>query len=242
MDERLKLTQRVKELQLSFEERDNALRQLGRKYQLETKMLKVQLQQEQTKSRDLQKKLDAANMEVTRQSLLNNARNGLAHFRNHRETQSAATDISYRIQGTPNHMYRRDRSCSESHYSRSPLCEAPLYEEEKVEEDVYLEQKVREFEKQKMLHLEKVAMLSVGDETLDAEQELVVRFEALNRKDINEKESILDSVCDNVIHDNSEVPHTEKEEPSKKHTIDPKSKTKLLAALKAIDSNESFDS
>lgn len=226
---------------MSFEERDNDLRHLGRKYQLETKMLKVQLQQEQAKSRDLQKKLDAANMEVTRQSLLNNARNGLTRFRNHRETHSAATDISYRMQGTPHQMFRRDRSCSESHYSKSPICDATLYEEE--QEDVYLERKVREFEEQKILHLEKVAQLSVADETLlEAEKELVVRFEALNRKDITEKESILDAVCDDVIQNNTEESLHVKDEPSKRQTIDPNSKTRLLAALKAIDSNESFDS
>lgn len=298
----MKLTEQVKDLQQSLVERDNELKLLARKYQLETKMLRSQLHQETAKGKDLQKKLDASNMEITRLNLLelNNGRSALSRYRNLRESHSASTNISYRQFPSSSRNLKVPSSCSESYYSKSPLCDSYrneiLYEDQVAEEeDVDFQQKIREFEQQKKLHLqqvqsmrqqqqareqeeeennfdlpqtelvnEKVATLSLTAAPND-EADPVAQFQSMNRKDIREKELILDAVCESVLvqspgfgssasSSSGSSPSSKKSQisrslrlpdnqgKSKKQPIDPKSKTKLLAALKAIDSNESFES
>lgn len=300
----MKLTEQVKDLQQSLVERDNELKLFARKYQLETKMLRSQLHQETAKGKDLQKKLDASNMEITRLNLLelNNGRSALSRYRNLRETHSASTNISYRQFPSSSRNLKVPSSCSESYYSKSPLCDSYrneiLYEDQVAEEeDVDFQQKILEFEQQKKLHLQQVQSMreqqqakeqeedelrqekefdlsqtelvneKVATLTLAAapheEPDPVAQFQSMNRRDIREKELILDAVCESVLvqspafgssSSSSSSPSSKKSQISrslrlpdsqglsKKQPIDPKSKTKLLAALKAIDSNESFDS
>lgn len=273
LEDRAKLGKVVQELQQGIEERENDLKLLARKHQLETKMLKSQLHQEQVKCKDLQKKLDAANIEITRLNLLelnNHGRNShFMRYKNLRETHSAATNMSYRH----GQLQVPSRSSSDSFYSKSPHCDSYrneiLYEEDGAEEEdhvVNYQQKVIEFEEQRKFHLQQIQLeaAEVKEELNDAmtaeeDNDLLAKFETLNRKDIMDKEMILDSVCNNLVQSSSfdslassspKITNQGKQEQTKgnasehnlKKTIDPKSKTKLLAALKAIDGSESFDS
>lgn len=77
------------------------------------------------------------------------------------------------------------------------------------------------------------------------------------RRETKAKESLLDDFCDQVVSSQEQTPKKQLRNveinlknynrnkaiaQSKKNQIDPKKKVKLLAALKAIDSNDSFDS
>lgn len=89
---------------------------------------------------------------------------------------------------------------------------------------------------------------------LDEDADLIDKFEKLNRTDIEEKESILDAVCDSLIKKNtisdlsssSPTPSTikpaknQRTVKTKRSPIDQKQKNKLLAALKEIDANNSL--
>lgn len=264
MEDRAKLGRVVQELQEGVAQRDGDLKLLARKHQLETKMLKAHLHQEQVKCKDLQKKLDAANIEITRLNLSeldhsNNGRNHFVRYRNLRETHSAATNMSY-----GHGLQVPSRSSSDSFYSKSPHCESYrneiLYEdqvaeeEDRVVEEQEYQHKIVEFEQQRRLHLQQ---LQLGEDearggavevSAAKEEDLVAKFETLNRKDVLEKEKILDSICDNYTNSSSPPVKKGKGKSLKspdhisKKTIDPQSKTKLLAALKAIDGNDSFES
>ncbi|XP_059613570.1 myosin heavy chain, embryonic smooth muscle isoform [Phlebotomus argentipes] len=84
----------------------------------------------------------------------------------------------------------------------------------------------------------------------EVDADLSRKFERLSSKeDIKINEAILDEICENVIKNGfPEAPpqavtfQKPKIQPTKRQPIDQKKKTKLLAALKAIDSNESFES
>lgn len=62
------------------------------------------------------------------------------------------------------------------------------------------------------------------------------KFKKEIRDEILKKEALLDTYCDSATRDST------KETVEKKKKIDPKKKVKLLAALKAIDVNDSYDS
>lgn len=67
------------------------------------------------------------------------------------------------------------------------------------------------------------------------------KFKKEIRDEIIKKEALLDSFCDGATRDSKETV-MKKETAEKKTKIDPKKKVKLLAALKAIDVNDSYDS
>lgn len=64
LEDREKLTERVKELELRLQEKDNHTSLLNRRLQLETKNYKSHLQGEHHKSKDLSLKLEKANEEI----------------------------------------------------------------------------------------------------------------------------------------------------------------------------------
>lgn len=66
LDEREKLTDRVRELEIRINERDNDLKLLARKHQLETKLLRSQVQQENQKYREMSQKLQKTSVELAR--------------------------------------------------------------------------------------------------------------------------------------------------------------------------------
>lgn len=67
------------------------------------------------------------------------------------------------------------------------------------------------------------------------------KFKKEIRDEIFKKEALLDTFCDSATGDSGKTALT-KETVEKKTKIDPKKKVKLLAALKAIDVNDSYDS
>lgn len=67
------------------------------------------------------------------------------------------------------------------------------------------------------------------------------KFKKEIRDEILKKEALLDTFCDSATRDSGKTVLT-KETVEKKTKIDPKKKVKLLAALKAIDVNDSYDS
>lgn len=206
-------------------------------------MLKSQLHQEQCKNRELQLKFDRANLEITRLNLLelNNGRNILGR-KSLRESHSAATNLSY---GYHNNYFYDDEqhlkvhSSSTSFHSKSPQSfrrNEVLYEREeemetKIEPD-HDDNNLKEDTGGAVVEEKCITKLVYETTTTVNQEDLIAQFQVLNRQDIMDKEQILDEVCESVIQGNS----------SKKQIIDPKSKTKLLAALKAIDDNESFES
>lgn len=66
MEDREKLTERVKELELRLQEKDGHMSLLNRKLQLESKNYKSHLQGEHHKAKDLSQKLEKANEEILR--------------------------------------------------------------------------------------------------------------------------------------------------------------------------------
>lgn len=239
LENRVKLTEQVKELQQSLVERDNDLKMLARKNQLETKLLRSQFHQEHAKSKELQKKLDAANMEITRLNLLelSHGRGTLQRYRNMRETHSAATNMSYR------HNHNGSES---SFYSKSPQCDSyrnqVLYEDQLAEaEDLDIQQKVLEFEQQKKLHLQQVG--ATGKMVVVAEGQSGPDGKAIEKIEEEEAEIVEQfKQLDHGDSDHQDLDILGRQLSLKKQFIDPQSKTKLLAALKAIDANDSFES
>lgn len=67
------------------------------------------------------------------------------------------------------------------------------------------------------------------------------KFKKEIRDEILKKEALLDTFCDSATRDSGKTVLS-KETAEKKKKIDPKKKVKLLAALKAIDVNDSYDS
>lgn len=239
LEEREKLLERVKDLEHRLVDRDNDIKLLARKNQLDTKMLRTQLHQEQCKNREIQLKFDRVNMEITRLNLLelNNGRN---IQRSLRESHSAATNLSYGYQTSyyctdEQHLKPPHSSSTSFHSKSSPQSyryNEVLYEDEREEETATKFEPDHTDNILKEDDCEDVAEEKcIMTETETDQEDLIAQFQVLNRQDIMEKEQILDEVCESVIQGNSS-----------KRTIDPKSKSKLLAALKAIDANESFES
>lgn len=64
LEDREKLTERVKELEIRLQEKDNHTSLLNRRLQLETKNYKSHLQAEHHKSKDLSLKVEKSNEEI----------------------------------------------------------------------------------------------------------------------------------------------------------------------------------
>lgn len=271
MEERDKLNDRVKELEMRFLEQGNEMKILARKNQLETKTLKCQIQQEHNKYRELNLKYEKVKMEVAR--TISESSFHRFHGRNLRDARSAVS-VDHRLNPTHHHSFYQNcgepedtlkiRSCSNSVYSKSSVCDSHrnndiLYEES--EPDFY--EKLNTIENMRKLRKSNAIKESenVSNETLrespkdeddkkdqeerddKEEQDLVAQFQRIN-KDIEQKELQLDEVCEDLIQKNdvASTKLSDQQADIKRQNIDPKKKTKLLAALKAIDANESFDS
>lgn len=142
-------------------------------------MLRNHLHQEQNKSKDLQQKLDKANLEITRLNLLelNNGRNALMRYRHLRETHSASTNLHYGGGDPTQTMQHLKVSSCSSFYSKSPLCDSyrneVLYEDQVAEEvspDSDFNEKLIKFEQQKKLHLQRTKALNYTTQEEDDDQ------------------------------------------------------------------------
>uniref|UniRef100_A0A1B0EYJ6 Lebercilin domain-containing protein n=1 Tax=Phlebotomus papatasi TaxID=29031 RepID=A0A1B0EYJ6_PHLPP len=301
LEDREKLSNRVKELEARLVEKDNDIKLMARKLQLESKSFRNQMHQENLKYREVCQKLDKATSEVTRLTarldMGDRRMNGGAllvrgfHQKNFmfRESHSAHFTNSlapinqhYRVSGSSSACSKSPEETTPHRLEKLPVTDA----DEEARKKKNASKKLREIMK-RAESSERSTTKSVSSEESaghvngedfpvrdlppdlvdretsqnDAEAELLQKFERLSSKeDVKINEAILDEICDNVIKNGLDKPPEKSEEvqeeapiqhtvtfqkkmvqPSKRQNIDQKKKTKLLAALKAIDANESFD-
>lgn len=212
-------------------------------------------------------RLNLLELEQSRSTLMRYHRHNLRESHSASTNLSYVYRPQYGLQKSAETSHLAVQSCSNSYYSRSPQCDSfrqeILYEDndqETIEQNISLEeQRAIHLEQSKQAEEDKekeVEETEKENESLPSEhnpEDLIEQFESLNRQDIVEKEAILDKICDSIVQDssNSSSPKIQRvkvdkakqekspEHGKKKPTIDPKNKTKLLAALKAID--DSFD-
>lgn len=270
MEEREKLNERVKELETMLSEQRNDLKLLSRKHQLDTKVLKTQIHQELQKNKELCLKIEKANLEIARLHILEmQDRCHPSRFitRNLRESTRSAISVDQLVHysnlyPSTSENNSKIRSCSNSLYSsKTPdthrnggILFENQYVENEPEPDFYekesnIEEETKKIQKYAIrnspeMNLGKEEPHNKDDVPLenkiykDDEEELISKFNQIN-KDIEHKEILLDKSVDNLIKENtiSKPPIAE----VKRQNIDLKKKTKLLAALQAIDANESFE-
>ncbi|GAB0096192.1 uncharacterized protein DMENIID0001_116720 [Sergentomyia squamirostris] len=307
LDEREKLTNRVKELEARLTEKDNDAKLVARKLQLETKSFRNQMHQENLKYREVCQKLEKATTEMARLSTrldIGDRRiivRGL-HQKNFllRESQSAHFGSTL----APINHFRPSGSssaCSKSPEEVTPhrLEKLPPDASSGIADEVNRKKKSSKKDLQRIREImnnaessEKSTTKSLSSEDIaadmvngdiaptdrardpenidenfkeenvyvcgDPDPDLVKKFERLSSKeDVKINETILDEICESVLKNGLDEPENteksvtqpvvtfekfKKNQQLKRQQIDQKKKTKLLAALKAIDANESFES
>uniref|UniRef100_A0A1B0CN32 Lebercilin domain-containing protein n=2 Tax=Lutzomyia longipalpis TaxID=7200 RepID=A0A1B0CN32_LUTLO len=315
LEEREKLTARVRELEGRLAEKDNDAKLLARKLQLEGKSFRNQLHQENLKYREVCQKLDKATSEVARltarvdvgERRMNGGtflvrgyqqRNFL--FRESHSAQfttSLAPINNFRASGSSSATPKSPEEIPTHRLEKLPAAESEEMRKRKdaskrdirkmqeimknaessgmsttksissedsggnvngqdLPEDTEPDVTTRKHEETE--EVTEIVKESRAYETEGKDDELTRKFQRLSSKeDVKLNEAILDEICENVIRNGVDTPPERSDEvvpavvtfqkpknppSSKRQNIDQKKKTKLLAALKAIDANESFES
>ncbi|XP_063698062.1 lebercilin-like protein [Culicoides brevitarsis] len=324
LEERERLTERVKDLEQRLIEKDTDAKLLARRLQLELKGFKTQLQQENQKYRECYGKLERAHAEIARLNNLFESLNlkgsptfhraKISKQRNRSAEDFDRGDKPFKVspnkkthesrylsplprdpdaknpspgklpsklplkQVKPmldsalepsliltnnNHLDAFDASSLENEFAPLP----PLHETSRKNSDIADHKKHIEEIEAKMSKCMQISVASSttttttttkrepGNKVLVAQSSDEAVFQVLMqeqqmdlermkhqlKESTMKHEYFLDQMCDEMTKDSSPQKKTEVQVVKKKKSIDSAKKTKLLAALKAIDGNESFD-